>query len=417
MAKEPTEGRSPISITQGLRQQNYKPKIALFYDLIEQCYGDNIRYNEMKGTPERYDPSSREWVQWLDADDARMLAFFQSNYDLYAPKMLESATTLYFDQHKVNPLTDTIDSLKWDGQHRIERFLIDTIKCDDNDYNREVSRLIFAGGIHRAYRPGCKFDDMPVLIGKQGGGKSTLVRLLAMEDQYFREIKTISGKEAVEALKGVWIGEVAELMAMTRAKETEAVKAFITSQEDTYRTPYSRRSETLPRRCIFIGTTNNSQFLSDKTGNRRFYPVLCAESGYDLLGRESELRQIIQQCWAEALVLFKRGDLQPFAKRELLSAIRSEQEFAEEDDWRVGAIAQYVEDTKKAPDSMVCVIELWHRALGQPLETKPSRGDSIEIAKIMANMEGWERVKTPATIPPWGRQKVFRKVRKNFYPF
>ena len=417
MAKEPTEDRSTVSLIGGLSPKLYKPSIELFVRLIEENYGENVRSNEMSGRFERYDADRKAWVQWLDADDARMAAYFQSTYGLYSPKMLDAATILYFDRHRVNPLTELIDNLKWDGQHRIERFLIDTVKCEDNDYNHEVSRLIFAGGIHRAYRPGCKFDDMPVLIGKQGGGKSTLVRWLNMEDDFFREVKTITGKEAVEAIRGCWIGEVAELMAMTKIKEQEAVKAFITSQEDTYRTPYSRRPESLPRRCIFIGTTNNGQFLSDKTGNRRYYPVICEESGYDLLAREGEIRAYIAQCWAEALYLFKRGDLKPYAKRELLEKIQREQNFAEEDDWRVGAIREYVQDVKKRPDDVVCVIELWHRALNQPEEVKPTRSDSIEINKIMSNMEGWERVKSPVKVGPWGFQRVFRKVRTSFYPF
>ena len=413
-------GRSQVSLTEGLAnsqpQSGLKPQINLFLSLIGNTYGDNIRLNEMTGKPERFDRYLGDWVEWRDVDDSRMAAYMQSSFGLYAPRMLEAATGIYFEQHRVNPLTDLIDSLKWDGQHRIERFLIDVIKCDDSDYNREVSRLIFAGGIHRAYRPGCKFDDMPVLIGKQGGGKSTLVRWLAMEDRFYGEIKTISGKEATEALRGVWIGEVAELMAMTRKKEVEAVKAFITAQEDHYRAPWGKHPETLSRRCVFIGTTNDQQFLSDKTGNRRFYPVTCAETGYDLFDRETEIRSIIAQCWAEALALYRQGNLPPYANRELLSVIKARQADAEEDDWRVGAIYEYLQ-SKTKPNDVVCVIELWHRALGQPLESKPARSDSIEISKIMTTMEGWERTGKAATVPPWGVQKVYRRVRGKYFPF
>ena len=415
--KESQGGKSTLSILKSLPAQSFKPQIELFVRLIEEGYGDSLRFNEMTSRQERYDEHTERWVNWRDVDDSVMAAYFQSSFNLYSPKMLENATRIYFERHKVNPLTDLIGSIQWDGQHRMERFLIDTIKCDDNDYNREVSRLIFAGGIHRAYRPGCKFDDMAVLVGKQGGGKSSLVRWLALEDKYFQEIKTISGKEGAEAIKGVWIGEVAELMAMTRTKEAEAVKAYITAQEDNYRVPWDKHPEVFPRRCIFIGTTNNGQFLSDKTGNRRFYPVFCGESGYDLFDREPEIRENIRQCWAEALALYKEDKLQPYANRDLLTVIRSEQEFAEEDDWRVGAIKQYLISAKQKPDDVVCVIELWHRALGEPMETKPTRADSIEISKIMGNIDGWERVKKAVRMDPWGVQKVFRKVRSNFYPF
>ena len=409
--------KSTVNLAAAVTPQAAKPQISLFLRLIEENYGDRLRLNEMTGRPEWLNVHDKTWNQWTDVDDARMAAFFQSNYGMYSPKMLESATMMYFASRKVNPLTDMLESIRWDGKARIENFLHESVHCEDTPYNREVSRLIFAGGIHRAYRPGCKFDDMAVLIGRQGGGKSTLVRWLNMDDQFFREIKTINGKEGVEALRGVWIGEVAELMAMTRVKESEAVKAYITAQEDSYRAPYSRHVETIPRRCTFIGTTNTPQFLSDKTGNRRFYPVICAEDGYDLLNREHELREYIRQCWAEALVLFKAGELAPYAKRELLDVIRTAQRGAEEDDWRVGAIQQYLEDTKKAPNSMTCVIELWHRALNQPEESKPDRSDSIEIGKIMNEMEGWERCTKAARMDPWGVQKVYKKTRKDFFPF
>ena len=414
----PPGQRSSVSLTATIQPAaQTKPQIGIFMRLIEDSYGDRLRLNEMTGRPEWLDSHSGEWRQWTDVDDARMAAYFQSNYGMYSPKMLEAATLMYFANHKVNPLIDLLESLKWDGRTRIENFLTEAVRCDDTSYNREVSRLIFAGGIHRAYRPGCKFDDMVVLVGKQGGGKSTLVRWLNMDDQFFREIKTINGKEGVEALRGVWIGEVAELMAMTRVKESEAVKAFITAQEDSYRAPYNRHVETIPRRCTFIGTTNTPQFLTDKTGNRRFYPVICAESGYDLLGREKELKEYIRQCWAEALVRFREGELQPFAKRELLDLIRVAQHDAEEDDWRVGAIQQYLVDRKKAPDAVVCIIELWHKALGQPEESKPGRSDSIEIGKIMNEMEGWERCSRAVRVDPWGVQKVYRKTPKTFFPF
>ena len=245
--------------------------------LLENAYGSRLRFNVLSGKPEFFDRVQKTWQEWQDVNDAQIRAWFQNNYGLYHEKMLRDALQIHFESHKVNPLTDLLES------------------------------VIFAGGIHRAYRPGCKFDDMVVLVGKQGGGKSTLVRWLNMDDSFFREIKTITGKEGIEALRGVWIAEVAELMALTRVREAETVKAYITAQEDSYRAPYTRYVQTIPRRCTFIGTTNNSLFLSDRTGNRRFYPVKCNMDGYDLLAHEKEVRAYIAQCWAEALDLYKRS--------------------------------------------------------------------------------------------------------------
>jgi hypothetical protein len=100
----------------------------------------------------------------------------------------------------------------------------------------------------------------------------------------------------------------------------------------------------------------------------------------------------------------------PILSRQYLEA----QEAAMEDDWRVGAITQYLEDAKKDPRSRVSVIELWHNALGKPTGIDPQRSDSIEIGKIMSKMAGWRSGKTvngkSATMrTPWGTQKYWEK--------
>ena len=389
-----------------------KPTINNFYTLIGRHYGSDLRLNEMTGKPEF--KRNGQWREWTDTEESRMRSYFENKYGMYSQNKLTDALLIYFQNNKVNPLMDILESLEWDGKPRVEQFLHDVMKVEDSEYTRECSRLIFAGGVHRAYRPGCKFDDMIVLIGGQGAGKSTIVRWLNIEDQFYQEIKTIAGKEGIEALRGVWIGEVAELMAMTRVKEAEAVKAYITSQKDSYRPPYQKNVQTIPRRCVFIGTTNNPQFLTDKTGNRRFYPVKCGADGYKLLDHETEVRAYIRQAWAEAVHLYKEDKLQPFARREVLDQIRAAQEAAMEDDWRIGQIEQYLEDTKKKPNDTVTVIELWHRALNNPDEIKPTRKDSIEITQIITNVPGWAKSDTPVRTQ-WGVQKAFKKVNP-FFP-
>ena len=406
----PDGEKSQVSLLSGISAEDIKmkPRIALFRSLMEQHYEDTLRFNDMTGKPEYKERITGLWREWTDTQEAQLRAYFQATYGLYSPKMLEDAIRIHFEAHRVNPLTDILDSLEWDGKQRVEQFLHDVMKAEDTEYVRECSRLIFAGGINRAYRPGCKFDDMIVLIGAGAAGKSTIVRWLNMEDRFFREIKTITGKEGIEAIRGVWIGEFAELMAMTRVKEAEAVKAYISSQEDAYRPPYGKNVVTVPRRCIFIGTTNNPQFLTDKTGNRRFYPVKVNSDADRIYQNEKIIREYIAQAWAEAVHLYKEGKLQPFAKIEALEEIRAAQEQAMEDDWRIGAVESYLEETKKAAGSTVSVIELWHRALNEPEESKPTRKDSIEISQIVANVPGWVMGKNKITTP-WGRQKFFRK--------
>lgn len=406
--------KSPVSlITDEVKAAGLqiKPTIDNFYRLMTNHYGDNLRLNEMTGKPEF--KRNGEWHEWTDTEESRMRSYFEGTYSMYSQNKMTDALLIYFNNHKVNPLLDILEGLKWDGKPRVEHFLHDIMKAEDSEYTRECSRLIFAGGIHRAYRPGCKYDDMIVLIGDQGTGKSTITRWLNIDDQWYQEIKTINGKEGIEAIRGVWIGEVSELMAMTRVKEAEAVKAYITSQKDSYRPPYQKNVQTIPRRCVFIGTTNNPQFLTDKTGNRRFYPVRVNSDGYKLLDNEKIVREYIEQAWAEAVHLYKEGKLQPFAKKEVLEQIRAAQEAAMEDDWRIGAIEQYLEDTKKRPNDTVTVIELWHNALNEPAESKPGRADSIAITQIITSIPGW--IRSSAKInTAWGRQKCFKKANPYF---
>ena len=287
---------------------------------------------------------------------------------------------------------------------------------EDTPYSREVSRLIFAGGIHRAFEPGCKFDDMAVLIGRrQGEGKSTFVRWLAMEDRFYREVTEIDGQRGIESLEGAWICEMGELLALKRSKEVEAVKSYITRQVDTYRQPFDKRTTDHPRQCIFIGTTNNIEFLTDKTGNRRYYPLICNNSGRSLFDNAEQIKSDIRQCWAEAYSRMLGGEMPAVANRDLTDMIRSKQNESVEDDYRVGMIEDYLQDK-----DVVCILELWEQALKEPF--KPSKRDSNEIALIMQNLSDWEKSENPRRFQDYGRQKAWVRTKNDkenddFLPF
>lgn len=407
---EEVSGKSPVSlITEELKEAE-RPlarTIETFYSLIARHYGNSLRVNEMTGYEERWDEARQRWTRFEDADEYRIKAFIESEYGLYSTQKTREALGWFFSDHRVNPLLETLCRLEWDGVPRITGFLHRVMKAEDTPYTRECSRLIFAGGIHRAFDPGCKFDEMIVLVGAQGSGKSTLVRWLNMDEQYFREIKTISGREGVEAMNGVWIGEMSELMAMDHARTAETVKAFLSCREDNIRPSYARHVRLFPRRCVFIGTTNNPQFLSDRTGNRRFYPVECHVSAGDLFARREEIMADIRRCWAEAVCLYREGRLLPHADERVRREILCAQENALEDDWRCGAVRQYLEQAKQ-PGDTVSVIELWHRALNYAPDKKPARRDSLAINRIMNSQPGWVRCPHPVSTP-WGPQRGFLK--------
>ena len=358
-----------------------------------------LKFNLLTYSPEQVRNGKTE--RWLDADDAETRRYIEQEYKFHSAQKCDDALRIVFARNQYHPVRDLVDSFQWDGESRILKFLNTWTGCEDTPYTREVSRLIFAGGIHRLYNPGCKFDDMPVLIGtKQGEGKSTLVRWLALKDEYFTEVNEFDGQRGIEAVEGAWICEVSELLAMTKAREQEAVKSYLTRLNDRYRMPFDRRVTDHPRQCVFIGTTNKEQFLTDKTGNRRFYPVKVNQSGYDLFDHEEEIKAYIRQCWAEAKVLYDRGEIPPYADRRLISEIREKQQDATEDDFRVGMIQSYLDGRHET-----CVLELWQNALGMSEYSKPTKKDSQEIGIIMQSMDGWEKQPKPKRFPGYGLQR------------
>ncbi len=365
---------------------------------------DGLCFNQLTYAPEVYTDNGLR--RWVDADDSQARQYIEEKYELYSIPKLDDALRLIFREREYHPIKQIIDAVKWDGVERIPTLLIKWLKCEDTAYTREVSRLIFSGGINRLYNPGCKFDDVVILIGtKQGEGKSTFVRWLALQDDFFTEVTEIEGQKGMEALEGAWICEIAELLALTKTKEQEAVKSYITRQNDRYRRPFDKRVTDHKRQCVFIGTTNKAQFLTDKTGNRRFYPITVNQSGYDLFESEAEIRADILQCWAEAKAKFDKGEMKPYADRALSEQIREKQQSAVEDDWREGLIMQYLENKTE-----VCILELWQCALNNPV-TKPTKKDSNEIALILQATGEWERMNKDKRFQNFGVQKGWK--RKN----
>ena len=388
-----------------IRDNNGKPVTSIenFVGIMRQDdFFCGIRFNLLTYSP--------EWdgEKWNDTHDSTVRGYIESKYKIHSRDKCDDAFRMFLRTREYNPVIDEIEAIEWDGIERIPTLLTKWLKCDDTPYVREVSRLIFSGGINRLYNPGCKFDDVPVLVGMhQGEGKSTFIRWLALRDEWFTDnLVEIEGTKGIEALEGIWICEIAEMMATTKAKEVESVKAYITRQNDRYRRPFDKRVTDHPRQCIFIGTTNKAQFLTDKTGNRRWYPVVCRQNGYDLFSNKEAIQADIRQCWAEAKVKYDRGEMLPYADQTIIELIRSEQDAAVEDDYRVGLIQEYIEGR-----SEVCALELWREALKN--EYLPmSKRDSMDIGLIMQSISGWEKVKTPKRFTNYGLQRYWKCAQK-----
>jgi putative DNA primase/helicase len=199
-----------------------------------------------------------------------------------------------------DPVKDYLDSLQWDGKPRLDTWLIAHLGVADTPLNRAIGRKMLIAGVRRVRKPGCKFDYIVVLEGEQGSGRSTALKILAGGDENFSDAEVISlyPKERQEQVQGVWIYELAELAGYGKV-DINKFKNFVSQTVDRARPAYGRNRIDRPRRCIFVATTNDDEYLRDHTGNRRYWPVKLPRGFRIDLAR---LREARDQLWAEASV-------------------------------------------------------------------------------------------------------------------
>ena len=368
--------------------------------------------------------------QWVDADDAALRFYLERVYSISSKDRIFDAVNVVAIENKFHPVRDYLDACTWDGVLRVETLLIDYLGAEDSPYTRAVTRKALVAAIARIYRPGCKFDYMLTLRGRQGLGKSALIAKLGGE-WFSDSFNTVQGKEAYEQVLGVWLVEVGELAGMKKA-EAESIKLFISKQADRFRPAYGRRLQEFPRQCIFIGTTNEEQFLRDTTGNRRFWVVDTPNEPTKDMWQDLT-PETVRQVWAEAVELFKKGE-KLYLPKDLERVAREVQETYEEENPRAGIVLDYLE--RLLPEDWderdlysrrqwlesdalgtvqretVCTLEIWAEALnGSP--DRLDRYASKEIRDIMASLKGWRHQGNfKATFKPYGRQRYYKRSLK-----
>lgn len=198
-----------------------------------------------------------------------------------------------------HPVREYLTSLEWDGVPRVNTWLKTYLnaECDHEDYLVNVSRKFLVAAVARIFQPAIKFDYMLILEGLQGIGKSTVGRILASEKWFLDSLPDLTDKDAALNLQGIWICEMGELASMKR-QDVDVTKAFISRQTDKVRPPYGKRYVESHRQCVFFGTTNAEEYLRDKTGNRRFWPVKVHEVDFEGLSADRD------QLWAEAMFIY-----------------------------------------------------------------------------------------------------------------
>lgn len=356
----------------------------------------------------------------IDEDYAALTAYCERYYGLHAKEAIIDAVAIEARASRRNPVREWLESLEWDGVERIGG-LLGMLGCECDEYEQAVLRLWLVGAVARAYEPGIKFDYMPVLVGEQGIGKSRFASLFCPNrDWYDDNFKTIEGDAAIEKLRGLWIAEFAELLATKRAKDVEGIKAFITSTGDSIRPKYGRETVFRPRCCVFIGTTNDEQFLTDATGNRRFLPIQCgnARNQCDPFLYADGAQTWFEQAVAEAVRIWKDERPSLTLPKEMQERAESMQERYAEEDPLPGLVAEYMAERSLSAKyakpgeigERVCSREIYEN-----LPEDYRRGNSLyvinDINRAMKSIKGWARLPKKAKTANYGSQRCWVPIR------
>ena len=375
---------------------------------------------------------------WRDSDDSNLMLYLERCWKLTNEGKIRHAFAVVAEENAYHPIREYLDALPdWDGVERVDELLIRYMAAEDNPYVRAATRKWMCAAVKRIYTPGCKFDDMIVLVGKQGLGKSRLPMTLS-RGWFTDSLTGLGTKEAFESIAGAWIVELAELAATKRA-EVETIKNFISKQEDTFRPAYGRNVVTKPRQCVFFGTTNEVEFLRDRTGNRRFWPITVQGVGRgELHGLEDE----VDQLWAEAkYYAMVRNETLWMDNAELYAmATAAQQEHTTQDeltgilqaaldkpipvtwdsltpeekrDFMQGGVTALGADTGADNGEgmmrrdRVCITEIRVEILGED-RTKNGGNDTLSrrIANVMNVLDGWTRGGAMNT-KDYGKQRAY----------
>jgi len=237
---------------------------------------------------------------WTDSDSVEIQQLLNLKYDADFPMAkVEIGLSYAFLKNTINPLADYLSGLEWDGMQRAATFFIRHLKLDNTPLHRNMTISWLLAAFRRATIPGYKFDVALVFSGKQGIGKSTLLSLLADTPvgNFFGELHHFDDQKAMEQLRGVWIAELPELTVLDK-HTLELAKAFLSAKQTRVRMAYGRHEKEFKRKCVFAGTTNNTEILKDATGNRRFWPMESRLGQYQVIDFDTVAKEV-PQIWAE----------------------------------------------------------------------------------------------------------------------
>ncbi len=373
--------------------------------------------------------------RWTDTDLNGLYLYLETVYDITKRVNIDSALDVYVTDHAFNPLREYLDGLVWDGVPRVDTLFVEYMGAEDDSYTRCVTRKILTAAVARAMEPGCKFDNMLVLCGTQGLGKSSILDRLA-RGWFNDSILTFEGKDAAEMIQGVWIVEIAELNAMKRS-DVSRVKQFLSLRTDRFRPAYGRNVKEVPRSCVFFGTVNDRDFLNDLTGNRRFWPVdvdvhpVTKKVWTDLTDKE------VDQIWAEAKMRYQVGERLYLMEEQEKEATKRQEDhrdispmegmifdFIEKnvpenwDEWPLDKRRDFyaglavMDGVKLVPRDKICAMEVWLELYGGDRRYTTTNAEYRKIKPMLRKLlvkNGWNEYSFRTYNKVYGQQIGFKR--------
>lgn len=328
---------------------------------------------------------------WTDYDDMCAAAWIQQHLLLskFTLGLVREAVIHASHARERNSVTSWLDSLAWDGTERLDTWLFQTLGVPLEPYSIAVARNWLVSMVARAYKPGCQADHMPILEGSMGRGKTSFLRMLG-GPWYSALPDAFGSKDFLQGIQGQWLIEVPDLAGF-RSRDHQQLLAIITTTTDRYRASYGRHTEDHPRQCIFAGTSEDDNYLSDQRGRRRFLPLRCGEINL------TALDAMRTQLFAEAAAAFKAGhswhELPQQADREQMDRV-------EMDPWYED-IAPMLEGRDEVKNEIV--LEDW---LKLDASHKDIRAEK-RVAQIMRRLkfkQAWPKGSDGKTYRAWRRK-------------
>ena len=342
--------------------------------------------------------ANRAWSEFDDIAATEWIQGFGVGIQVGSGIIREAAQRVAYE-NRFHPVLEYLEALEWDGAERISGWLTTYLGVTPSPLTDAIGQKFLISAVARVMRPGCKADHMPILEGKQGILKSTALRTLVGDAWFADQIADLGTKDSCQDLRGKWIIEISELSAI-RQKEMERVKAYVSRPVDHYRPSYGHRSGDVPRQTVFCGTTNDTEYLADPTGARRFWPVTCAD--IDVTGLAGDRDQL----WAEAVLAYHAGETWWLDDAVLREAAQEEQELRRVNDPWEAIIADWLDNPRKQPDrdgirmpfdlddGRITVTQILEHAIGQP-GGRQTKNDQMRVGTVL-RLFGWTKEHTRA---------------------